>query len=216
MADVMAHCSLVEHTKIYLAMKAYRHSLLSKRNKIKLLKKRKPFRRHNHAKLSNNRARLKINNLQPRKIEPQPRKVEQQPRKVENQQPQPQPRKIEAQQPRKVEVKPTPQPEQKKPVLQRIPMQRPLLNQRPLKFTTPKAPEAAPVLPPVEVEKQQAQPNSIVESLKTDVVQAESQNKRPRRRRHYGYRSKAPIQWGKSQDESEQQSSDERHDSESK
>lgn len=153
--------------------------------------------------------------LQVRK--PLPAPVTPQPRKIEPVQVQPQPNKTHVQQ-KTVEQNVLPQDAQK-PVVQKTIIQRPLgqrpLGQRPLKFTTPRTQEVAPVLPPVDVKSIQITATPIVDSLQKDDAQAEvSQSKRPRRRRRYGYRSKAPIQWGKSEDDSELQASDERHDSE--
>jgi len=148
-------------------------------------------------------------------LAPQPRKEnvqQQQQRKAEVAQ---QPRKVE-QQPRKPEPKPVEKQEQKTSTPQRVPVQRPL-NQRPLKNTTQKTSDVVSVVTPVEKETQQILQNNVLESAApTDVVRTEPQKRRPRRRRHYGYRSKAPLQWRKDQDGSEQQSSDERSDSESK
>lgn len=151
-------------------------------------------------------------------------------RKIESQQPQPkkvaqvapQPRKVEVQQSHSRKIEPlskkvenkgaSVQQEPKKIVEQKVIVQRPL-GQRPLKFNNEKQPEIISVAPHVGIESQQVA--KIVDSLQKDDAQTEvSQNKRPRRRRRYGYRSKAPIQWGKSQDDTELQSSDERHDSE--
>lgn len=153
-------------------------------------------------------------------IAPQPRKVEsQQSQQRKNVQPAPEPR-VQQSQPRKVDSQPKKiennvgliKPEVKKSVEQKI-VQRPL-GQRPLKFNNPKQPEVSSVLPSLDAVLQQVNLIKIVEPLQKDDAQAEaSQNKRPRRRRRYGYRSKAPIQWGKSQDDTEQQPSDERHDS---
>lgn len=132
--------------------------------------------------------------------------------------------KTEVQQQKKAEVslskaenKAVVQTEPQKAVAPKAPaLQRPM-HQRPLKFNDQKNQEPVAHAVSNDIEKQTLHKEPlIVDSLPKDDAQVGSQQKRrPRRRRHYGYRSKAPIQWGKNTDESEQ-SSDERHEPESK
>lgn len=153
-------------------------------------------------------------------VAPQPKKVEsQQPQQRKHTQqalePRPQQlqsRKIETQVKKTENNTPLQKTEIKKSVEQKI-VQRPL-GQRPLKFNKPKQQEESSVLPSIEAALEQVNLIKIIEPLQKDELQVEaSANKRPRRRRRYGYRSKAPVQWGKGQDSTDQQSDDERHDS---
>lgn len=99
------------------------------------------------------------------------------------------------------------------------PLQKKLLIQRPLKslivHQKQQDQKVSQALKDNGLDGQLAK-NKPLETLQHDNDSQNSQpvKKRARRRRHYGYRSKAPVQWGKSQDESSfDQLSDERHDS---
>lgn len=143
-------------------------------------------------------------------VQPNKNEIRQQPSRIENP-----PKKADA------IVAPKVHQESQKPFEQKLIVQRPL-GQRPLRFNNSKKQDAVSVLTPVEAAGRQEetlpskdinnnslQQNNNLSAEQKDAAQEGSlQNKRPRRRSRYGYRSKAPIQWGKSQDDTESQSGD--------